>query len=79
MEYVATFYTHSGAVKFQKFLKQQSINVELMPVPRKFSSNCGIGARFNVEGDIKSYITYDIEKLYETGSGDRLIYSGDRD
>lgn len=80
MEYTATFFTHSGAVKYKKFLAQKGIDAELMPVPRKFSSNCGIGAKFIVDGDIKLYISYDIEKLYETGTGeDRLIYRGDRD
>ncbi len=80
MEYAATFYTHSGAVKYQRFMKRKGIDIELMPVPRKFSSSCGIGARFTLEEDIRNFISDDIEKLFLiTGEEDKLIYRGDRD
>lgn len=79
MEYFATFFTHSGAIKYQKFLKQKGIEVELMPVPRRYSSNCGIGAKFSTIDDIKTLISYDIEKLYEiNGKEEKLIYRDDR-
>jgi hypothetical protein len=78
MEYIATFFTHSGAIKYQKFLRAKSIAVELMPVPRKFSSNCGIGAKFIYEDDIKNIVSTDIEKLYSLSSGEgTLIYHAD--
>lgn len=64
MEYLATFFTHSGAIKYQRFLKKIAVNVELMPVPRKLSSNCGIAARFAYQDDIKSIVSEDIEQLY---------------
>ena len=40
-EYVATFYTHYGALKFDKFCKKRGIQSAQMPVPRKLSSSCG--------------------------------------
>jgi hypothetical protein len=46
MDYIATFFTHSGAVKYKKYMIKLGINVELLPVPRRLSSDCGIGARF---------------------------------
>jgi len=80
MEYISTFYTHSGAVKYQRFMKKKGIKIELMPVPRKLSSNCGIGARFTLEEDIRQFISDDIEKLFQiVDGGEKLIYRGDRD
>ena len=46
-----------------------------MPVPRKLSSSCGISAKFDYVGDIRSMISEDIEKLFEiTGSEYKLIF-----
>lgn len=78
MEYIATFFTHSGAIKYQRFLRQRQIDVELMPVPRKFSSNCGIGAKFSYDNDIKEIISEDMEKLYEMKNNEgMLIYKSE--
>lgn len=79
MNYVAVFFTHSGAVKYDKFLKSENINCELMPVPRKLSSNCGIGVRFEYEGDVSSLICDDIEKMFESTSSKEysLVYECD--
>lgn len=76
MEYIAVFFTHSGAVKYDKYLKKTSINSELMPVPRKLSSNCGIGVKFNYIMDINRIISEDIEKLFSIENQEyKLIYS----
>lgn len=64
MEYLATFFTHSGAVKYQRYLRNQGHSVDLMPVPRRVSSNCGIAARFYYEKDIQSIISEDIEQFF---------------
>jgi hypothetical protein len=75
MRYLATFFTHCGAVKYQSHLKNQSIPVELMPVPRKLSSSCGIAARFEYNGDIRAMISEDIENLFEIMDTEyKLIY-----
>ena len=65
MNYLAVFFTHSGAIKYNRFLNSKGINNELMPVPRKLSSNCSIAARFTYEEDINNIISQDIEKLYK--------------
>lgn len=78
MYYIATFFTHSGAMKYNNFLKSINIHAELMPVPRKFSSNCGIAAKFSPDIDISSLISDDIEKLYKIDdTGSHLIYNSD--
>ncbi len=75
MEYIATFYTHSGAIKYRRHLRGKKIDVELMPVPRELSSNCGIAASFTLTQDINSYISDDMEKLFKiTTNGYQLLY-----
>lgn len=75
MQYLATFFTHSGAVKYQSHLKKQNIAVELMPVPRRLSSSCGIAAKFLYEKDIRSMISEDIDSLFAISEASyKLIY-----
>lgn len=78
MQYLATFFTHTGAMQYKRFLVKREVNAESMPVPRKFSSNCGIGIRFSTMEDISNLISEDIEKVFllEDEEG-RLIYSDD--
>ncbi|MDD4569431.1 MAG: DUF3343 domain-containing protein [Tepidanaerobacteraceae bacterium] len=74
MKYIATFYTHSGAVKYRRYMERKNIDIELMPVPRELSSNCGIGAQFMLDEDIRLYISEDIEKLFQiTQDGYKLM------
>lgn len=64
MEYIATFHTHSGALKFEKCMKKLGHNVTLGPVPRVLSSSCGICARFDVDA-YKTCSNEDLEDVYE--------------
>ncbi|NMB00056.1 MAG: DUF3343 domain-containing protein [Firmicutes bacterium] len=76
MEYLATFFTHSGAVKYKRYLAKMGVQVELLPVPRRLSSDCGIGARFKTQGDITRLISEDIDKLFLVeADGERLLFS----
>lgn len=50
MTYIATFYSHFGAICFQKLCETHRIPARLMPVPRTLSSSCGTCVRF--EGEI---------------------------
>jgi hypothetical protein len=80
MDYIATFFTHSGAVKYKKHMTSLGISVELLPVPRRLSSDCGIGARFSTGREIRHLISEDIDKLFEVEKeGERLLYSSDSD
>jgi len=75
MEYMATFFTHFGAIKYKRFLASMDIIAETMPVPRKYSSNCGIGVKFSTTQDIRQLISEDIEKIFALQDDkDLLIY-----
>lgn len=79
MEYVATFYSHFGAIQFEQFCKQRGITVHLQPVPRWLSSSCGTCAIFQVDRciveDIPEDILEDIEQVVEKQTeGYREIY-----
>lgn len=73
MEYLATFFTHSGAIKYNRHLKKQGFSVDLMPVPRKVSSNCGIAARFKCDIDIATMVSEDIEKLFRIEENNYIL------
>lgn len=45
-KFLATFYTHYGAMKFNKTCQKISVASTLMTVPRKLSSSCGICVEF---------------------------------
>lgn len=64
-EYIALFFTHSGAIKFERFVKGKNIKSVLMPVPRKLSSSCGVGVRFEFNNSINEILIDEIESLYE--------------
>jgi hypothetical protein len=44
---VVLFYTTSSAMRAEKLLKNEGYAVKLIPVPRQFSSDCGIALRFD--------------------------------
>ncbi len=75
-EYIATFFTHSGAMKFNRKAKSNNIECELMPVPRKLSSDCGIGARFKFHKDITELVDDEVEKIFMVIDDEyELVYS----
>lgn len=75
-EYIAVFFTHSGAIKFERKLKSKNIEYKLMPVPRKLSSSCGICAKFKFDKDLVELIDDEIDKIVSVeGNNYELIYS----
>ncbi len=74
MEYIASFFTHSGAIKYSRFLNKLNINNQTMPVPRKLSSNCGIGVKFNYKGNLNNILAEDIEKLFSVKMDNMNVY-----
>jgi len=44
--FIATFYSHFGAMSYCKAIKEKGINAKLMPVPRRVSSSCGTCVRY---------------------------------
>ncbi|HZH94214.1 MAG TPA: DUF3343 domain-containing protein [Tissierellaceae bacterium] len=68
--YMILFFTHSGAIKFQRKLERLNVSCKLMPVPRSLSSNCGIGARVSHDGNILILADNEVEKVYEIQEDD---------
>ena len=49
MKYIATFYSHFGAIRFKREAPEGVTNIELRPVPRDLSSSCGTSASFDAD------------------------------
>lgn len=73
MEYVAVFFTHSGAIKYNKYLSSMNIENQITPTPRKLSSNCGIAIRFSFVGNIAPMINEDIEKIFRVEDNSYIL------
>lgn len=65
MIYTVVFFTHSGAIKFEKKMNKIGIDCTLQPVPRKISSSCGICAKINFEGNTDDLIESEIQSIYK--------------
>lgn len=66
-EYIATFYSHFGAVRFRKDMQKQGLAATLMPVPRNLSSSCGTCASF-LAAELPEVGNYDeIEQIVRCG------------
>jgi hypothetical protein len=77
MIYLATFYSHFGAIRFVKACKKLGYPAEAMPVPRSLSSSCGTCVRFSTE-DIEKLKPFspEIEKVVrDSGGSFELVYS----
>ncbi|MEW8995870.1 putative Se/S carrier-like protein [Clostridium sp.] len=75
MQYIGVFFTHSGAIKYHRYLNSLEITNETIPVPRKLSSNCVIGVKFITDRDINNMIIEDIEKIFKIeGNESILVY-----
>ena len=78
MTYTVVFFTHSGAIKFDRHIKELGFSCELMPIPRKLSSNCGIGAKIEYDGSLDAIISTDTEKIFrQIGNSFELAYSAE--
>ena len=49
MKYIATFYSHFGAIRFKREAPEGVTNIELRRVPRNLSSSCGTSASFEAD------------------------------
>ncbi|KUO70054.1 MAG: hypothetical protein APF81_15585 [Desulfosporosinus sp. BRH_c37] len=75
MNYIVLFFTNSSAIKFAKFIKSSNYIGELIPLPRKLTSSCGMGVKFHFTGDLSAIISDQIEKIYAVeGNQYKLVY-----
>ena len=68
--FIATFFSHFGAIRFHQELKAQGLQGKLMPVPRRVSSSCGTCVRFEAPADHVIH-SEDLEQLFRL-EGDEL-------
>ncbi|MCC8139354.1 MAG: DUF3343 domain-containing protein [Lachnospiraceae bacterium] len=49
--YIATFYSHFGAIRFERELRAKGSRGTIIPVPRNLSSSCGTCVEFASESE----------------------------
>lgn len=76
--YIATFYTHLGALRFYRaLLSAGDSGVLMMPVPRRLSASCGTCVRFSLPFR-PEWADEDLDSVYEqTGVGYTTVYTGE--
>lgn len=78
-EYIATFYSHFGAIRFKKACEGAGLTAVVMPVPRNLSSSCGTCVKFKARGEAS--IPEKNEELEQivlvTRNGFRQIYQAE--
>lgn len=62
-KYIATFYSHFGAIRYVRELKQKGITGKTMPVPRDLSSSCGTCVMFESESGFVEDTHDEIEQI----------------
>ena len=76
--YVATFFSHFGAVRFQHLCATQGWAAQLAPVPRSLSSSCGTCVLFEAEelgqDTLPKLVTPELEQLVLEANGYNMIY-----
>ena len=55
-------------------LNKKNILNETSPVPRKLSSNCGIGVSLNYDEDIEELYIEDMERIYRKSDDNYSLY-----
>ena len=77
MQYIATFFSHFGAVRFQHLCTERGWQAQVRPVPRSLSSSCGICVFFKTEvlEDATSLQTPELEQIVrERENGYGVLY-----
>lgn len=71
--YFATMFTTSGAMKFNRFLRNNKITAEVKPAPRSLSTSCAVGVEFHYNGDLNMLIINDIKQIYAMHGNQYLL------
>ena len=77
-QYIATFFSHFGAVRFQHICVERGWQAQLRPVPRSLSSSCGACVVFQAAAleDAESLQTPELEQLVlQCGDGYEVVYT----
>lgn len=77
-QYIATFFSHFGAVRFQHLCVERGWQAQLRPVPRSLSSSCGTCVVFQSAAleAAESLQTPELEQLVlQCGDGYEVVYT----
>ncbi len=77
-QYIATFFSHFGAVRFHHLCMERGWQAQLRPVPRSLSSSCGTCVVFQAAEleDAESLQTPELEQLVlQCGDGYEVVYT----
>ncbi|MEA4965971.1 MAG: DUF3343 domain-containing protein [Oscillospiraceae bacterium] len=79
MTYIATFYSHFGAIRFKKLCEANQMPARLMPVPRSLSSSCGTCVRYEggqacPGGRYPEEVEQVVQEVQEVEQGYRSLY-----
>ena len=77
-QYIATFFSHFGAVRFQHLCVERGWQAQLRPVPRSLSSSCGTCVVFQAAAleVAESLQTPELEQLVlQCGDGYEVVYT----
>ena len=76
MIYIATFFSHFGAMRCKKLCEKTGIPARMMPVPRMLSSSCGTCVRMEVDNTEDIPRSDETEQIaLEQADGYRIIWS----
>ena len=76
MIYIATFFSHLGAMHCKKLCDRAGLPAKLMPVPRKLSSSCGTCVRVEAQDAEQIPRTEESEPIaLEEENGYRILWS----
>lgn len=77
IDYIATFFSHFGAIRFQKQCASLGWQAAVRPVPRNLSSSCGTCVFFSTDtlhifcggeaAAVKELLTPELEKVVRVG------------
>lgn len=80
-QYIATFFSHFGAIRFQKICTQLHLRARLAPVPRSLSSSCGTCVLFEAESleqaTVLKLVTPELEQLVLAENGYHTLYQAE--
>ena len=77
-QYIATFFSHFGAVRFQYLCMERGWQAQLRPVPRSLSSSCGTCVVFQAGAleAAESLQTPELEQLVlQCDNGYEVVYT----
>ena len=76
MIYIATFFSHFGAMHCKKLCDRAGLPAKMMPVPRKLSSSCGTCVRVEAQDAEQIPRTEESEQIaLEEENGYRILWS----